>query len=77
VYNRLPEDQRAMVYDSARARIEADLATSPLGSGGAKAENLFPEPPNMEAYRARLAERESKRAAQDKERKEGSMDRKR
>ena len=77
VYNRLPEDQRAMVYDSARARIETDLAASPLGSGGAKAENLFPEPPNMEAYRARKAERESKRAAEDKERKEGSMDRKR
>ena len=77
IYNRLPEDQRAMAYDAAKPRIEADLAESPLAVAGGKLDALFPEPPNMDAYRARRAEREKERAAALKAMQDGSMDRKR
>ena len=66
-----------MAYDAAKPRIEADLAESPLAAAGAKLEALFPEPPNMDGYRARKAEREKERAASMKAFEEGSMDRKR
>jgi hypothetical protein len=77
IYNRLPEDQRAMAYDAAKPRIEADLAESPLAVAGGKLDALFPEPPNMDAYRARRAEIEKERAAALKALQDGSMDRKR
>ena len=77
IYNRLPEDQRAMCYDGARARMEADFQASPLASAGGKFDVLFPEPPNMDAYRARKAAQEKQRAAEQKARQEGSMDRRR
>jgi hypothetical protein len=77
VYNRLPEDQRAMAYDASLQRITADIAASPLASGGGTAATLFPPPPNIEAYRARKAEQAAQRAAQQQELKDGSSDRKR
>jgi hypothetical protein len=77
IYNRLPEDQRAMAYDAAKPRIEADLAESPLAVAGGKLDVLFPEPPNMDAYRVRKAEREKERASAIKAMQEDSMDRKR
>lgn len=77
VYNRLPEEQKAMAYDGARARMEADFAGSPLAASGSKFDALFPEPPNMDAYRARKADQERQRAAAAKARQEGSSDRKR
>ena len=77
IYNRLPEDQRAMCYDGAKARVESDFAASPLAGAGGKVEVLFPEPPNMDAYRARKAAKEREREAEQKARQEGSMDRRR
>ena len=77
VYGRLPEDQRAMVYDAALPKVTSDIAASPLAAGGATVEQLFPPPPNLEAYRARKAQQaEQRRGAQDAMR-EGSADRKR
>jgi hypothetical protein len=66
-----------MAYDAAKPRIEADLAESPLAVAGGKLDALFPEPPNMDAYRARRAEIEKERAAALKALQDGSMDRKR
>jgi hypothetical protein len=77
IYNRLPEDQQAMAYDAAKPRIEADLASSPLAIAGGKLDVLFPAPANIDAYRARKAEREKERAAALKALQDGSMERKR
>jgi hypothetical protein len=77
LYNRLPEDQRAMVYDDSKAQVEADFAASPLAGAGAKLDALFPEPPNMDAYRARRAELERERADRLRSLREGSAERKR
>ena len=77
IYNRLPEDQRAMVYDEARPQLEADFAASPFAAGGAKFDAMYPEPPNMDAYRARQAEVERERAERLNQLREGAADRKR
>jgi hypothetical protein len=77
VYNRLPEDQRAMAYDAALPRIKADIAASPLAAGGATVENLFPAPPNIEEFRARKAEQAERRRQEQESFREGSGDRKR
>ena len=77
IYNRLPEDQRAMVYDAARPQLEVDFAASPFAAGGAKFDAMYPEPPNMDAYRARQAEVERERAERLNQLREGAADRKR
>jgi len=77
IYNRLPEDQRAMVYDEARPQLEVDFAASPFAAGGAKFDAMYPEPPNMDAYRARQAEVERERAERLNQLREGAADRKR
>ena len=77
VYNRLPEDQRAMVYDPALARITADIAASPLGAGGATAATLFPPPPNIEEYRSRKAMEVERRRQEQEAFREGTGDRRR
>ena len=77
IYNRLPEDQRAMVYDAALRQIETDWAASPFGASGQPVASLFAEPPNMDAYRARQAEQERERAERLRELREGAADRRR
>jgi hypothetical protein len=77
VYNRLPEDQRAMVYDISLPRITADIAASPFGAGGATVDGLFPAPPNIEEYRARKAAEVERRRQEQESLREGSADRKR
>jgi hypothetical protein len=77
IYNRLPEDQRAMVYDAALRQIETDWAASPFGASGQPVSSLFAEPPNMDAYRARQAEQERERAERLRELREGAADRRR
>jgi len=77
IYSRLPEDQRAMVYDAALGKITADIASSPLSQGGGSADQLFPPPPNIEAYRARKAQQAEERKAAQESLREGSADRKR
>jgi hypothetical protein len=77
IYNRLPEDQRAMVFDAARPQLEVDFAASPFAAGGAKFDAMYPEPPNMDAYRARQAEVERERTERLRQLSEGAADRKR
>jgi hypothetical protein len=77
VYNRLPEDQRAMVYDASLPRVTADIAASPLGAAGATAANLFPPPPGIDEYRARKAEEVERRRREQEAVREGSGDRRR
>jgi hypothetical protein len=68
IYNKLPEDQRAMVYDSAKDRLSADYASTPMASV-LPFDKAFPAPPTLEAWRARKAEQERQRQAQDASRK--------
>lgn len=71
IYNKLPEEQRAMVYDAVKPAMEADFAASPLAQMLAF-DKAFPVPPNIEAYRAKKAEEERQRAAAQKARQEGA-----
>jgi len=77
IYNNLPEDQRAMAYDAALPQVQQDFAASPFAAGGAKLEAMYPEPPNMDAYRARQADLERERKARLDELRQGSSERKR
>lgn len=76
IYNKLPEDQRAMVYDECRPQMEADYAASPLGQV-MPFERAFAEPPGIEAYRARKAEEERQRKAAEDARRQGAVEQKR
>jgi hypothetical protein len=77
IYNNLPEDQRAMAYDAALPQIQQDFAASPFAAGGATLAAMYPEPPNMDAYRARQADLERERKARLDELRQGSSERKR
>ena len=77
IYNNLPEDQRAMAYDAALPQIQQDFAASPFAAGGASLAAMYPEPPNMDAYRARQADLERERKARLDELRQGSSERKR
>ena len=76
IYNKLPEDQRAMVYDPAKERLAADYAASPMASVLAF-DKAFPEPPGIEAWRARKAELERERKSREAERQQDGSERKR
>ncbi len=76
IYNKLPEEQRAMCYDAAREQVAAEFALTPL-AGPYKFENIFAEPPNMDAYRVRQAELAKERDAAVKSREGQGMQLKR
>jgi len=68
IYNRAAEDFRRMVHDNVRAPLEAEFLASPMSQALAFPE-VLPEPPGMEAYRARqAAEVERRRQEQRRER---------
>ncbi|MFO0783238.1 MAG: hypothetical protein U0636_06105 [Phycisphaerales bacterium] len=67
LYTKLPEDQKAMVYDSAKDLLAAEFAATPL-SKAYTFQAVFPEPPNMDGYRARQAELARQRAEELKAR---------
>lgn len=69
IYNKLPEEQRAMCYDAAKDSLAAEFAGSPL-AGAMNFTSVFPEPPNIEAYRARQAEQARQRDAAKRARQE-------
>lgn len=76
IYNKLPEDQRAMAYDAARERMEAEFNASPLALAAAFT-SVFPEPPGLEAYRLRQAELAQQREAATRARQEQATELKR
>jgi hypothetical protein len=73
IYNKLPEEQRAMCYDAAKDALAAEFSNSPL-AGAMNFASVFPEPPNMEAYRARQAEQARQREAAKRAREENSTE---
>lgn len=76
IYNKLPEEQRAMAYDDAREQLAAEFEATPLAQAIAFP-SVYPEPPNMDAYRARRAERARQLDAQLKARQEQETELKR
>lgn len=76
IYNKLPEDQRAMCYDAAKDQLAAEFGMSPL-SNAMEFARVLPEPPNMEAYRALKAEQARRREAEQSARKEQEAELKR
>lgn len=71
LYNKLPDEQRAMCFDDVRDQLAAEFASTPLGAAF-QFDTLFPEPPNMEAFRARRAELAAQKAAEIKKREDSA-----
>jgi len=76
IYNKLPEDQRAMVYDAAKERLSADYASSPMAQVLAF-DKAYPEPPGIDAWRAKKAELERERQSREAARQQDGSERKR
>jgi hypothetical protein len=62
IWNRAPEKERRAVYDTTREPLEAEFRRSPLANT-LRFEQVFPEPPGMEEYRARKAEETAAKVA--------------
>jgi len=60
IYNRASEDFRRLVYDDVRTSLEGEFLSSPMAQTLAFAQ-VLPEPPGMEAFRARRAEEAERR----------------
>jgi len=60
IYNRASEDFRRLVYDDVRTPLEGEFLSSPMAQTLAFAQ-VLPEPPGMEAFRARRAEEAERR----------------
>jgi hypothetical protein len=60
IYNRASEDFRRLVYDDVRTLLEGEFLSSPMAQTLAFAQ-VLPEPPGMEAFRARRAEEAERR----------------
>jgi hypothetical protein len=65
-----------MVYDAAKERLSADYAGSPMAQVLAF-DNAYPEPPGIEAWRARKAELERERQSREAARQQDGSERKR
>ncbi|MCA9285495.1 MAG: hypothetical protein KDA22_09785 [Phycisphaerales bacterium] len=63
IYNRSKEDLRQLVYDEVKPQLETELQNSPLAKT-LEITQVLPEPPGMEAYRAKLAAERAREAEQ-------------
>ncbi len=63
IYNRADESQRRMIYDQVKGVLEGEYSLDPL-SNVVPFVQLFPEPPEMDAYRQAQAAEAAKRGSE-------------
>lgn len=63
IYNRASEPERRLVYDLVKGPIEAEFTADPLANV-APFDQVFPEPPEMEAFRSARAAEAAARASE-------------
>jgi hypothetical protein len=73
MYNRAGDEQKRMAYDAVKDQIAGELAAGQL-AGLYQLDEVLPEPPEMEAYRAQQAELAKRRQQQvDEQNRAGAL----